>query len=247
MIKTYLNKLNATVEAVQYTGENRAEMLKIEGVMESPYDGDNKLLVGQDKMYAEVGMYILRDAKGLYPADKEYFESTFEEMHSASGLPVIVGPNVAFVVKMTANRLMENILDAGRTDAQLFQDIAELRKIVAETPNYSFALVDVPKYDFARTEPVRLEVSPNQQHTMDPKADETPELTYGQKAVGAKFNPSGDDAVAACKDGFAGEIDRMNNLRNASTSQEQKRLASVAITELQTAQMWAVKALTWKD
>jgi len=39
----------------------------------------------------------------------------------------------------------------------------------------------------------------------------------------------------------------MNDLRNSSTSGEQKRLCSVAITEMQTAQMWAVKALTWKD
>lgn len=73
------------------------------------------------------------------------------------------------------------------------------------------------------------------------------ELTFGQKAVGLNFNPSGDDAVANCKQGFANEIDRMNDLRSKSESQEQKRLCSVAITELQTAQMWAVKALTWKD
>jgi hypothetical protein len=72
-------------------------------------------------------------------------------------------------------------------------------------------------------------------------------LTYGQKAVGLSFNPSGDDKVAQCKQGFATEIDRMNDLRSSSESQEQKRLCSIAITELQTAQMWAVKALTWKD
>jgi hypothetical protein len=73
------------------------------------------------------------------------------------------------------------------------------------------------------------------------------QLTYGQKAVGLTFNPSGDDAVAQCKQGFATEIDRMNDLRSKSESGEQKRLCSVAITELQTAQMWAVKALTWRD
>jgi hypothetical protein len=71
--------------------------------------------------------------------------------------------------------------------------------------------------------------------------------TYGQKAVGLSFNPSGDDAVASCKQGFANEIDRMHSLRNTTESNEQKRLASVAITEMQGAQMWAVKALTWKD
>lgn len=71
-------------------------------------------------------------------------------------------------------------------------------------------------------------------------------LTYGEKAVGLTFNPSGDPAVNACKAGFAALIDQMHDLR-AGRVGEQVRLASVAITELQGAQMWAVKALTWKD
>lgn len=72
-------------------------------------------------------------------------------------------------------------------------------------------------------------------------------LTYGQKAVGLSFNPSGDDAVTKAKQKCADLIDQMQELRNTTDSQEVKRLASVAITEAQTAQMWAVKALTWKD
>ncbi len=72
------------------------------------------------------------------------------------------------------------------------------------------------------------------------------ELTYGQRAVGLTFNPSGDDAVANCKQEFATIIDRMNDLRTNSADPEVKRMASVAITEAQTAQMWAVKAITWK-
>lgn len=74
-----------------------------------------------------------------------------------------------------------------------------------------------------------------------------PIVSYGKKAVGYSFNPSGDDAVAKCKEGYAALIDQMNDLRASSTSQEQKRLASVAITEAQGAQMWGVKALTWRD
>ena len=73
------------------------------------------------------------------------------------------------------------------------------------------------------------------------------EQTYGQKAVGINFNPSNDDAIYVCKKRYADLIDEMNDLRINSNSQEQKRLCSVAITELQTAQMWSVKALTWKD
>ena len=73
------------------------------------------------------------------------------------------------------------------------------------------------------------------------------EQTYGERAVGLAFNPSGDDAVSQCKREFARVIDRMNELRQTATDPEVKRMASVAISELQTAQMWAVKALTWKD
>lgn len=71
------------------------------------------------------------------------------------------------------------------------------------------------------------------------------EFTYGEKAVGLHFNPSGSGEVFQCKTAFAAEIDRMAKLRDEATDPEQKRLASIAITELQTAQMWAVKALTW--
>ena len=73
------------------------------------------------------------------------------------------------------------------------------------------------------------------------------EQTFGQKAVGINFNPSNQDAIYICKKRYADLIDEMNDLRANTDSQEQKRLCSVAITELQTAQMWSVKALTWKD
>lgn len=74
------------------------------------------------------------------------------------------------------------------------------------------------------------------------------ELTFGEKAVGLKFNPSGDSAVDTMKKGFAQIIDDLNSLRsNPDASGEMKRLYSVAITEAQTAQMWAVKAITWVD
>lgn len=82
---------------------------------------------------------------------------------------------------------------------------------------------------------------------MENQEVEERELTFGEKAVGIKFNPSNDDAVYTCKSFYATIINQMNDLRNSSISQEQKRLCSVAITEAQTAQMWAVKAITWKD
>lgn len=71
------------------------------------------------------------------------------------------------------------------------------------------------------------------------------ELTFGEKAVGLGFNPSGTDADASCKKEFANIIDSMDRLRATTTSDEVKRMASIVITKVQTAQMWAVKALTW--
>lgn len=72
------------------------------------------------------------------------------------------------------------------------------------------------------------------------------ELTFGQKAVGRNFNPSNDGFVDKMKQHYADIIDQLNELRNQTQDPEVKRLCSVAITEAQTAQMWAVKAITWK-
>ena len=75
-------------------------------------------------------------------------------------------------------------------------------------------------------------------------------LTFGQKAVGLRFNPSGDSHVEDVKQLYAHVIDKMNALRNtaqANGEHEKARLASIAITEAQGAQMWAVKAITWES
>lgn len=76
---------------------------------------------------------------------------------------------------------------------------------------------------------------------------ENKELTYGQKAVGIGFNPSGEISVARVKQKYAEIIDELNELKLATQPGEIARLASIAITEAQTAQMWAVKALTFKE
>lgn len=72
------------------------------------------------------------------------------------------------------------------------------------------------------------------------------ELTYGQKAVGLTFNPSGDENVQKVKQLYADIIDLVNEMKSP-TPAEKNRLLSIAITEAQSAQMWAVKAFTWKD
>jgi hypothetical protein len=70
--------------------------------------------------------------------------------------------------------------------------------------------------------------------------------TYGQRAVGLSFNPSGDQKVAKVKQLYADIIDLCHSGRYGA-GPEQGRLLSIAITEAQGAQMWAVKALTWRD
>lgn len=73
------------------------------------------------------------------------------------------------------------------------------------------------------------------------------EQTFGEKAVGLTFNPSGDERVNGIKTQYAAVVDNLNYERQLTTDGEAKRLLSVAITEAQGAQMWAVKALTWKS
>lgn len=71
-------------------------------------------------------------------------------------------------------------------------------------------------------------------------------MTYGEKAVGLSFNPSGDPVVQKLKELYAQIIDLCNDDRSKRPG-EAARLYSIAITEAQAAQMWAVKAATWKD
>lgn len=76
---------------------------------------------------------------------------------------------------------------------------------------------------------------------------ESREMTFGEKACGVSFNPGGLEHVAQIKSDFAEIVDLLNNTREASTNSEVKRMLSIAITEAQTAQMWAVKAVTWTN
>lgn len=71
------------------------------------------------------------------------------------------------------------------------------------------------------------------------------ELTFGEKAVGITFNPGKNEQVESIKRHFAGTIDHLNDLRKDVTG-EKARLLSVAITDAQSAQMFAVKAVTWQ-
>ena len=75
-------------------------------------------------------------------------------------------------------------------------------------------------------------------------------MTFGEKAVGLSFNPGGDEKVNEVKKLYAQIIDLCADLRTPQSdnqvSNERNRLLSIAIIEAQGAQMWAVKAITWK-
>ena len=76
-------------------------------------------------------------------------------------------------------------------------------------------------------------------------AEEKRELTYGEKAVGLNFNPGVNPAVNTVKAAYAAIIDRLNDARTAAGPGEAGRLFSCAITETQSAQILAEKAITW--
>lgn len=69
--------------------------------------------------------------------------------------------------------------------------------------------------------------------------------SYGGRAVGLTFNPSNLVAVDVVKTQYAEIINDLDATRNETDDPEKKRLCSIAITEAQSAQMWAVKAKTW--
>lgn len=71
-------------------------------------------------------------------------------------------------------------------------------------------------------------------------------LSFGEKAVGITFNPGNNSKVESIKRKYADIIDELNDLRSLNPdNKEIGRMCSVAITEAQTSQMWAVKAATW--
>lgn len=77
---------------------------------------------------------------------------------------------------------------------------------------------------------------------------DNPAQTFGQKAVGATFNPSQSTLVDEIKNRFAAVIDLLALYRAGDdVTDEQKRMYSIAITDAQAACMWAVKSATWKE
>jgi hypothetical protein len=71
----------------------------------------------------------------------------------------------------------------------------------------------------------------------------TREMTLGEKRCHINFNPSSDDKIGSFKRMMADAIDYLNNESNLTTDPEAKRCFAVAMTELETAQMYGVKGI----
>ena len=77
--------------------------------------------------------------------------------------------------------------------------------------------------------------------------NESKELTYGEKAVGITFNPSGSGDVQLIKELCAKVIDIVNTSQpNNEMSRERASVIEESVRQMQTAQMWAVKAVTYQ-
>lgn len=71
-------------------------------------------------------------------------------------------------------------------------------------------------------------------------------LTFGQKAVGLSFNPSGNEKVNKVKKLYAEIIDLLHD-EQGDRRDDGSRHLSIAITDAETAQMRAVKGITWSN
>lgn len=74
------------------------------------------------------------------------------------------------------------------------------------------------------------------------------ELTKGQKLVSINFNVGGNPDVDKCKQRFADAIDQLSNKFDIkSVTELHSSIINEAEKRILDAQMWAVKALTFKD
>lgn len=69
------------------------------------------------------------------------------------------------------------------------------------------------------------------------------DMTLGQKRVHLNFNPSEDDKIGMFKKMMADAIDFCNDESQNTEDGEAKRCFSIAMTELENAQMYGVKGI----
>lgn len=84
---------------------------------------------------------------------------------------------------------------------------------------------------------------------MEQSENQRGELTFGEKAVGITFNPGGMPEVNNIKSLCAAVIDELNTQREvakAAGNGEKIAQYTLAIRDIQSGQMWGVKAATWQ-
>lgn len=69
-------------------------------------------------------------------------------------------------------------------------------------------------------------------------------MTLGEYRVGITFNPSSNADVDAIKKAAASLIDDISYIDNKNNDDEVARLKALAMTYVENAAMWAVKAIT---
>jgi hypothetical protein len=69
-------------------------------------------------------------------------------------------------------------------------------------------------------------------------------MTLGEYRVGISFNPSKNPAVDEIKRAAADLIDLIDDIKSGDDSKEIPRLKALAMTHIEDAAMWAVKAAT---
>ena len=69
-------------------------------------------------------------------------------------------------------------------------------------------------------------------------------MTIGEYRVGISFNPGGNPLVDKLKRAAADLIDMVDAIQAKDTSDEVPRLKALAMTHIEDAAMWAVKAAT---
>lgn len=79
------------------------------------------------------------------------------------------------------------------------------------------------------------------------EATEAPTLTFGQKAVGLSFNPSGDERVNRAKTICAELIDMLGLPPENLSSWVTSVFRTAAFNAIIAAQMAVVKFITWKE
>ena len=87
-----------------------------------------------------------------------------------------------------------------------------------------------------------------EQMVVTPQAEAVPvvPVKQPQRLVHHKLSEDEERRVAKVKADFDGVILYLKTLRDSVHESETQRMYSVAITEAETASMWAVKAITWR-